>query len=224
MRILKIYRLAQMPPPGMPPMGPPPGMPPMGPPPGGPPPPGMPPMGGPPMPPPSGTPPGTPKEKIGSPLATVFEILYDADALTNIQGAGKSINELSNDIWTMYGGTETGEVNPGKVGQRPPDNKNVSPEQEEHEEQATENSRWRRLPLGKNIGDITTLEELHNSIEGIMSGVKKPPAPPGGPGGAPPGMPPGLASILPHLVRLAALYDSRGEIEKADILDKIWNS
>jgi hypothetical protein len=167
-----------------------------------------------------------PKEKIGSPLATVFEILYDADALTHIQGAGKSIDELSNEIWTMYGGTETGGVDPEKVGQRPDDNKNTSPEQEEHEEHATDKSRWRRLPLGKNIGDITTLEELHNSIEGIMSGIKKPPAPPGGPGGAPggpPGMPPGLASVLPNLVRLAALYDSRGEIEKADVLDRIWN-
>lgn len=222
MRTRKIYRLAQAPPPmgGMPPMDGLPPMPPLGgspplPPPGG----GTPPMPGMP-PPPGGAPgaaPGMPKEKIGSPLSTVFEILYDADVMSDIQGAGKTKDEIANDIWTTYGGNETGGVDPSKVGARNPDNKDISPEDEEHEQKSTDKHRWRRLPLGQTIGDITSLEELNDSIEGIMSGLKKPPAAPGG------GMPPGMAKTLPILVRLASLYDFHGKIEQATALDRIWN-
>ena len=239
MRVRKIYRQAQLPP--MPPMGAgpggpgaPPGMPPPGgpggPPPGGPPssgPGGPPPgMGGPPPgmpPPPGGPPPGGPQQKIGSPLATVFEVLYDADIMSEIQGAGKSIDEIASDIWTQYGGTETGGIDPTKVGERNPNHKDVTPEQIEQEADATENSKWKRLSVGKSIGDITTLDELKNSIEGIMSGLKKPPAPPGGGPGGPPGMPPGLAKVVPILIKLASLYDNHGRMEQADIIDRIWN-
>lgn len=212
MRIKKIYRLAQMPPPGPPPAGAPsmPPPPPPGGPMGGPPP--MPPMGGPPAPPSD-----MPKEKIGSPLSTVFEILYDADIMNKIKGAGKTKDEIAAEIWTMYGGTETGGIDAEKAGTRNPDNKNVTPEEEEEEEKLTDKHRWRRLPVGKNIGDITNMDELSASIEGIMSGLKKPPAPPGGGG-----MPPGLASVAPIIVRLASLYDFYGKIEQADMLDKIF--
>lgn len=227
MRIYKIHRFAQSAPPlggpppgGMPPLGgpssgppPPGGMPPLGPPPGGM--PSPPPGGGS----PGGNAPGAPREKIGSPLSTVFEILYDADVMNDVQGAGKSKDEIALKIWEMYGGTETGGVDSTKIGARNPNKKDVSPEKEEHEEAATEQTRWRRLPLGKTIGDITTLKELTDSIGGIMSGLKKPPAPAGPPGG----MPPGMAKIIPNLVRLATLYDENGKIEQADILDKIWN-
>lgn len=222
MRIRKIYRLAQAPPMGGPPPmpgeAPMPGAPPMGGPPpmGG----GLPPMPG--MPPPpgaDGAAPNMPKEKIGSPLSTVFEILYDADVMKDIQGAGKTKDEIANDIWTTYGGTETGGTDPSKVGARNPENKEISPEDEEHEQKSTEKHRWRRLPLGKTIDEITSLEELNDSIGGIMSGLKKPPAPPGG------GMPPGMAAnVVKNLVRLASLYDFHGKIEQADFIDKIFKS
>jgi len=232
MRLRKIYRLAQAPPMGAPPgmPSPPGGMPPMGGPPGGmppPPPPGGP-MGMPPSPPPGED---MPKEKIGSALSSAFQILYDSDIMDKIQGAGQTADEIARDVWMMYGGTETGGVDSSKVGARNPDKKDVSPEAEEQEEKHTDNRRWLRLPLGQNIGDVTNLEELRNSINGIMSGLKKPQAPPGGGGpggppggGGPPGMPPGLAKSVPTLVRLASLYDFYGQPEKASLLDQIWHN
>jgi len=219
MRALKIYRKAQAPP-GMPPPG---GALPPPPPPGGGL-PGLPPLGGPPGMPPLGAPPGAPpgaptgpKEQIGSPLDTVFKILYDADIMDKIQGAGKDTDELALEIWEMYGGTPTGGVDPEKMGHRS-DKQNVNPETEQNEGEVNDKQRWRRLPVGENIGDITTLSELKESIEGISSGLKKPKAP-AGPGGAPP-----MASVVNTIVRLASLYDTYGQNEKADALDRILRS
>jgi hypothetical protein len=153
-------------------------------------------------------------------LSTVFEILYDADIMRLIQGAGKTKEELASEIWEMYGGNEMGGINTEKIGARNPHNKEVTPESEEKEEESTENTRWKRLPAGKNIGDITNIEELGETIQGIMSGLKKPPAPPPGAGG----MPPGLAKTVNNLVRLASVYDFYGKIREADVLDGILRS
>jgi hypothetical protein len=162
-------------------------------------------------------PPPGPKEQIGAPLDTVFKILYDADIMDKVQGSGKNSDELALEIWEMYGGTPTGGVDPEKIGHRS-DKQNVNPESEQNEEEATDKTRWRRLPMGDNLGDITTLHELKESIEGISSGLKKPknPGGPGGPGGAPP-----MASVIKTIVRLASEYDAHGKIAQADLLDGI---
>ena len=62
----------------------------------------------------------------------------------------------------MYGGDERGQADPEKVGAR-----SEEPLQEKgakHEREATEDSRWLRLPEGKNIGDITSIEEIQKLL------------------------------------------------------------
>ena len=187
---------------------------------------GMPPLGAPPMGAPPVMPtaaPGAPvdpeREEIGSPLDTLGKILYDVDAPTLImQMTGSSPEEVAESIWEMYGGEKTGGVDKEKIGARTP-RTDVEPEEEKKEQKATENARWRRLPQGKNIGNITTLEELVSTMKGLVMNTIKNESKKGqgGPGGAPP-MP--MASLKTKWIRMARSFDQQGEYALADFFDE----
>lgn len=185
---------------------------------------GMPPM----APPPLGAPPTMPtaapgaptdpnREEIGSPLDTLGKVLYDVDAPTLImQMTGTSPEDVALHIWTLYGGDEKGGVDKTKMGARTM-RSDVDPDVEKKEQKATEDSRWKRLPKGKFISDITTLDELVSTISGlVMNTVKNESKKGQGPGGMPP-MP--MASMIKSLVRLAQEWDEAGLHDKADWMD-----
>jgi len=182
---------------------------------------GMPPMGGPPTAPmaaPGAAPAATTREEIGSPLRELGQILYDVDIETLLsQKIGSETSEVAQDIWVMYGGNIIGGIEEEKTGKRI-DKKDVSPENEESEQEKTEDSRWERLPEGQNISDITSLDELEATVQGIaadLAAKKKKEQAGGGAGG---GMP--MASIKLQLIKLADRYDLAGRYSFADILEK----
>ena len=182
---------------------------------------GMPPMGGPPTAPmaaPGAAPAATTREEIGSPLRELGQILYDVDIETLLsQKIGSETSEVAQDIWVMYGGNIIGGIEEEKTGKRI-DKQDVSPENEESEQEKTEDSRWERLPEGQNISDITSLDELEATVQGIaadLAAKKKKEQAGGGAGG---GMP--MASIKLQLIKLADRYDSAGRYSFADILEK----
>ena len=212
----RFIKQAQMPPMGGPAMGPPMGAtPPMGLP---PPPMGMPMGGPPPMIQPMTSPPD--RMEITTPLDSLGKILYDADVTEMIENqVGDATEEIARKIWEMYGGDERGQADPEKVGAR-----SEEPLQEKgakHEREATEDSRWLRLPEGKNIGDITSIEEIQKLMNGLAMGTVKQEAAAAG-GGAPPGgAPPMMAHKCRRLLRLANALDAFGLNFDADYIDNI---
>lgn len=182
---------------------------------------GMPPMGGPPTAPmaaPGAAPAATTREEIGSPLRELGQILYDVDIETLLsQKIGSDTSKVAQEVWVMYGGNILGGIDEEKVGKRT-DKQNVSPEDEESEQEKTEDSRWERLPEGQKISDITSLDELDATVQGIagdLAAKKKKEQAGGGAGG---GMP--MASIKLQLIKLAQRYDKAGRYSFADILEK----
>lgn len=186
---------AQMPPMGPDPMG---GAPPMGPDPmGG--------MGGPPM----GGPPGAPgapgeaeKPSIAGPLSSIGEILYDFDIEKFIaMHPAKTQEELAEDVWEAYGGNSDDTVDADKVGERSEKDSQRPPEEVTKEVENTEETKWKRLPIGKTIADITSVAEIKSLMNSLIFGTikmfKTPAAPPGG------GMPP-LAATKNDMTKLAA--------------------
>jgi len=178
-------------------------------------------MGGPPTAPmaaPGAAPAATTREEIGSPLRELGQILYDVDIETLLsQKIGSETSKVAQDIWVMYGGNIIGGIEEEKTGKRI-DKQDVSPENEESEQEKTEDSRWERLPEGQNISDITSLDELEATVQGIaadLAAKKKKEQAGGGAGG---GMP--MASIKLQLIKLADRYDSAGRYSFADILEK----
>jgi len=208
-------RFAQAPPPdaappvGALPMAPPPmgGMPP-------------PPMGGMPgMPPPPGAPPSGPRQELIGPLDSVSKILYDYDIGTVVDGnAARDAEELALEVWKAYGGTEMGDDVESKTGNRTPESTKAAPEKQEAEHKATEDSRWQRLPFGKTIEDITTLDELSEILSGLIFGAVKAKAPAAAPPG---GMPPPMANTIELMRRYSALADASGAYDVADEIDSI---
>jgi hypothetical protein len=155
------------------------------------------------------------REEIGSPLDTLGQVLYDVDAPSLIaQMTGSSPDEIALYIWETYGGNKMGGADKDKIGARLPKS-DVEPEQEEAEQKATENSRWRRLPQGKRISDITTLDELISTMKGLMINAVKNENKKNAPQGAPP-MP---MAETKHWVRLAQSFDNEGIHILADMLD-----
>jgi hypothetical protein len=118
-------------------------------------------MGGPPAMPMAapGAPP-TSREEIGSPLDSLGKILYDVDITTLLLSRiGDSSEDTSLYVWLMYGGDEHGGSMKDRVGKRAK-KKDVKKDQEKAEQERTEDSRWERLPAGKKITDITSLDEM----------------------------------------------------------------
>ena len=160
--------------------------------------------------------PGGQREEIGSPLNELGKILYDIDIQTIIfDKLGESAEDIALYVWTTYGGEETGTVNDLHIGKRIP-RKDVSPEDEEKEQKRTEDSRWERLPKDQTIGDITSLEELSDTIKGIALNVAKNVGK--AQGGGPPGMG-GMASRYIRFVKTAEILDKQGKHYLVDLLD-----
>jgi len=183
-----------------------------------PPPMGMPPMGAPAAAPGPADPNAGPRQELVGPLDSVSKILYDYDIGTVVDGnAARDAEELALEVWKAYGGNEMGDDVETQTGRRTDSVLKLKPEQQESEREATENKRWLRLPLGKTIEDITTLDELSEILSGLVLGsVKSKNAPP-----APGGMPPPMASAFAVLHRYASLADSMGSHDIADALDDI---
>lgn len=207
-------RFAQAPPEAAPPAG---GMPPVPPPPMG----GMPPppMGMPGMPPPPGAPPSGPRQELVGPLDSVSKILYDYDIGTVVDGnAARDAEELALEVWKAYGGTELGDDVESKTGNRTPESAKAKPEKQEAERKATEDSRWQRLPHGKTIEDITTLDELSEILSGLVFGSVKAKSPAAAPPG---GMPPPMANTVALMRRYSSMADSIGAYDVADEIDSL---
>ena len=187
-------RLAQLPPAGPPMGGPPMGGPPMGGamPPMGDPMGGMPPMGGVPMGAP-GAPPGAPpppRPAIPGPLKSVGEILYDFNVEEYIAlHPDKDDEDTAADVWEAYGGQPNGMADPTKVGQRTEEDAQRPPEQVDADNKITDDTKWVRLLADKNIGDITSIDEIIGLMKSLTYGTIKKfkaPAPPVGGMGMPP--------------------------------------
>jgi hypothetical protein len=171
-------------------------------------------MGGPPAMPMAapGAPP-TSREEIGSPLDSLGKILYDVDITTLLLSRiGDSSEDTSLYVWLMYGGDEHGGSMKDRVGKRTK-KKDVKKEQEEAEQERTEDSRWERLPAGKKITDITSLDEMTQEVKGIaFSAVKNEIKTQGAPAGG--GMP--MAVRHNNMVKIARKLDKIGFYRSAD--------
>jgi hypothetical protein len=114
------------------------------------------------------------------PLSTLMGVLKDygiEDVIKN--DTGKPADELGMEIWVSYGGNDLGGADKGKIGKRPL--AGISPELSEKEMKETINTKWERLEEGKTIAEITSLEDLVNTIQGLIYGLHKPaPSPMGG--------------------------------------------
>jgi len=158
---------------------------------------------------------GAQREEIGSPLDKLGKILYDIDInsllLTQI---GDEIEDTALTVWTLYGGDEEGvDVVEGRVGKRIK-RKNVSKEDEEQEQKATEDKRWERLPEGMAISDITTMDKLVAQIRGIASSAVKNEIKAQGAAAGGGGMP--MAHRNRNLVKIAQKLDKIGFYSLAD--------
>lgn len=203
-------RFAQVPE-AVPAAAPAPAMPPIG---------GMPPpMGMPGMPPPPSTPPPGPRQELIGPLDSVSKILYDYDIGTAVDGnAARDAEELALEIWKAYGGTEIGDGIDSKIGNRTTESIKTEPEKQEAERKSTEDSRWQRLPRGKTIEDITSLDELSQILSGLVLGAVKSKAPAAAPPG---GMPPPMANTVALMRKYASLADVNGLYDIADEIDSV---
>jgi hypothetical protein len=173
--------------------------------------------GAPPAPIDGGTGPASGSDKIiRIPLSNVGLILQDAKIKQNLaENIGVPGIELANRIWEQYGGNIIGDDFPNKTGERTDKN-----EATDEEIEVTQHQRWKRLPLGKTITDITSLDTLKDAVVFTDIGYTKEIAnkAKGGGGGGMPGM---ASRKLDYLIRLGYNLDSDGEYSKADLIDKI---
>ena len=115
---------------------------------------------------------------------------------------------LVSDIWVQYGGIDSDSKLPGvdstRMGERK-DGEEVSDE----ELKVTNSQRWKRLPEGKNIQDITSKDEMKKQLMGSTVNMIKDNIAQGG-GGA-------MAKIhIQKLVKLAQYLDKKGRYREAD--------
>jgi hypothetical protein len=173
-------------------------------------------MGGPPAMPMAapGAPPAN-REEIGSPLDSLGKILYDVDITTLLLSRiGDAADDTGLYVWLMYGGDEHGGAIKDRIGKRIK-KKDVTKEQEEAEQDRTEDSRWERLPAGKKITEITSLDEMTEEVKGIAaSAVKNEIKAQGAPAGG--GMP--MAARHNNMVKIARKLDKIGFYRSADTI------
>ena len=173
-------------------------------------------MGGPPTMPMAA--PGAPsasREEIGSPLDSLGKILYDVDITTLLLSRiGDTADDTALYIWLMYGGDEHGGFMNDRIGKRLK-RKDVTKEKEKAEQDRTEDSRWERLPAGKKITEITSLDEMTEEVQGIAaSAVKNEIKAQGAPAGG--GMP--MAVRHNNMVKIARKLDKIGFYRSADTI------
>jgi hypothetical protein len=149
---------------------------------------------------------------IYSPLDNLGKILADLDIKSYLQGNfGDDPDQLAHKIWVMYGGAEN-ELSPGKKGERqdkPISSDPVAQQQaQEQEYNNTRNARWKRLPLGVSIEQITSPESISLTIRGGFENLSKMNSKP-------------AQSATEKWLKLATKYDSLKRYKDADWVDKI---
>lgn len=153
-----------------------------------------------------------PKPPVKIPLDSINLILSDAGIDQKIMG-GNPFEDVVTDIWEMYGGTEFGGSDPQKVGERVP-----YKESSDEEIQATNETRWKRLPQGETLLSLGITKDLMTeAVQTFSFGFSKSKNQPAQGGG---GM--GMASLqLEKLIKTAFLLDQKGLYRKADRIFKI---
>lgn len=158
------------------------------------------------------------QEHLPGPLDGVAKVLFDADIIQLVESsADKTPEELAMQIWTDYGGNPDGSTNKEHVGTRTLKDNKLSPEEAEEAYDNSAHVKWIRLPQGKTIGDISTIDQLTNTIRGVISGTTKNMAKQNAPAEGGGGMP-GLASSKIISLRLASLLDKEKAYKESDLL------
>jgi len=166
--------------------------------------------GGMPLPPGPGGAPAKPV--IAGPLKSVGEILFDFGIEEYIVlHPDKNSEEIARDIWEAYGGSQDGVSQSDKLGERGENSSQNPPEVAQKEKEFTEDTKWKRLPAGKSIGDITSIDEIIGLMKSFEYGtIKKFKAPPP----APPGVMPPMASSINKMERTAFVNSLKDELKK----------
>jgi len=157
---------------------------------------------------------GNAEKVIRVPLSNLGLILADSQIEKKLMEDFEDNElDLANEIWIMYGGTEDGGVNKGRLGKRKDDQ-----EVDDEEIKNTNKSKWERLPEGQNLDDLEIeLSDFANAIKYLSFGFAKNKAkeqPAAGGGGMP-----GMASRkLENMVKLGQNLDKMGLYRMADRL------
>ena len=138
---------------------------------------------------PASTPSESEDSIIPGPLDSIEKILVDSKIEDRIADVDSPEN-IALQIWEDYGGKVTGGVHNYAIGTRRPKDSDRPMEEVKKENEANEDKKWERLPIGEKISDVTSIEELSDSIKksmlSLVKKVKGKSAPPSGPSG---GMP-----------------------------------
>lgn len=163
------------------------------------------------------------RQEIAGPLDTLAKIMYDDNITEIISESGmEKPEDLSLKIWTDYGGTPKGKIDPNKKGTRTPESRNTPQEQVVQENTKSENMKWTRLPQGKTIQDVAPLDAISETMLALVAGTAKNSAGAagaaaggsGGSGGA-------SASAVREIVKLAWVLDVKGSCKEADKLERV---
>jgi hypothetical protein len=149
---------------------------------------------------------------IYSPLDSLGKILADLDFKSYLENHfGDDYGELAHKIWVMYGGAED-ELGKCKKGERKdrPQSSDIAEQSEiqEKEYNNTRNERWRRLPLGVGINEITNTEAIEKSIIGGYATLVK-------------SLAKTTSASSQLLVKLANTIDAQGNYQLSDLIDLV---
>lgn len=158
------------------------------------------------------------RPQITTALDTLGKILYDADVTEIIENdPGSGMEDIAAKLWEQYGGDERGGAVEDRIGNR--SDEPMEPDQAEKEREITDNSRWERLPKGKHITDITSIDEINKVMNGLAMGTIKNVSNQQNGAAASGGAPAPMASKIRNTVKLANILDQCGYPHDADFLD-----
>lgn len=121
---------------------------------------------------PMSTPTSGGRQEILGPIESPTQIFYDMDIANFIENnIHFSVDDLTKLIWEEYGGSEEGRKDPSKLGARSDNSAKASPEDAQAEREATEKTKWKRLPEGKSIEDIISYSDLGKIVSGLLYGI-----------------------------------------------------
>ena len=158
-----------------------------------------------------GAPSGPAFKIIYSPLDSLGKILADLDFKTFLENNfGTDSDELAHKIWVMYGGSED-ELDPGKKGERKdsPSSNDVTQQSQAQEEEynRTRKSRWKRLPEGVSIEEITDPQTIAIAITNGFATLTKM------------NSKPAQAGSTINLIRIAEVAELNKDFRFADKID-----
>lgn len=147
---------------------------------------------------------------IYSPLDSLGKILADLDVKKYLMNNfGESAEDLAHKIWVMYGGSEN-EIDPGMKGERMDspvsEDETLQNKIQTDEYNRTRNSRWKRLPKGVSIDEITSPESIKNTILGGFEQLAQEHSKPAN------------AKTISKLIRLANAAEINGKYKSVDFI------